>query len=141
MIDTMEGRELATADIPGSFLHTEYYKGDIHIKMEGAMVTLLEEINPEYYKAFIFTDKRGRKCMYAESKKAVYGTLKASLLFWGKLSKILEEMGYQRNEYDWCVMNKIIDNKQCTILCHFDDLNTSHVDPAVFSSVLADIDA
>ena len=49
-------------------------------------------------------------------------------------------MGHQINEYNWCVMNKIIDNKQCTILWHVDDLNTSHVDPAVFPSVLADID-
>ena len=61
------------------------------------MVTLLEDIDPEYYEDFIFTDKRGRKCMYAEAKKAIYGTLEAPLLFWGKLSKILEEMGYQRN--------------------------------------------
>ena len=50
-------------------------------------------------------------------------------------------MGYQRNEYDWCIMNKIIDNKQCTIIWHVDDLKTSNVDPAVVSSVLADIDA
>ena len=50
-------------------------------------------------------------------------------------------MGYQINEYDWCVMNKIIDNKQCTILWHVDDLKTSHVDPVVVSSFLADIDA
>ena len=79
--------------------------------------------------------------MYAEAKKAIYGTVEASLLFWAKLSKSLEEMGYQRNEYDWCVMENIIDNKQCTIIWHVDDLNTSHVEPAVFSSVLADIDA
>ena len=38
-------------------------------------------------------------------------------------------------------MNKIIDNKKCTILWHVDDLNTSHVEPAVVSGVLADIDA
>ena len=49
MIDVMEGREVATADIPGAFLQTDYDKGDIHIKLEGAMVTLLEEIDPEYY--------------------------------------------------------------------------------------------
>ena len=78
--------------------------------------------------------------MYAEAKKAIYGTLEASLLFWGKLSKSLEEMVYQRNEYGWCVMNKIIDNKQCAIIWHVDDLNKSYVDPAVVSSVLADID-
>ena len=78
--------------------------------------------------------------MYAESNKAIYGTIEASLPFWEKLSKILEEMGYQRNEYDWCVTNNIIDNKKCTILCHVDDLNTSHVDPAVVSSVISEID-
>ena len=53
------------------------------------MVTLLEEIDPEYYKDFIYTDKRGEKFMYAESKKYIYGTLEASLLFWVKLSKSL----------------------------------------------------
>ena len=104
------------------------------------MVPLLEDIDLEYYKYFIYTYKLRRKCMYAESKKSIYGTLEVSLLFWVKLSKILEEMGYQRNEYEWCVMNKIIDDKQCTILWHFDDLNTSHVDPSVISSVLSDID-
>ena len=85
MIDTVEGREAATADIPGAFLHTNYYKGDIYIKLEGDMVTLIEDIDPEYYKYFIFTDKCGRKCMHAEANKAIYGTLEASLLFLGKL--------------------------------------------------------
>ena len=45
MIDAMEGRELATADIPGAFLQNDYDKGNIHIKLEGAMITLLEEID------------------------------------------------------------------------------------------------
>ena len=38
-------------------------------------------------------------------------------------------------------MNKIFGNKQCTILWNFDYLKTSHVDPAVVFSVIADIDA
>ena len=57
MIDATEGQEVATADIPGAFLQTEYYKGDIHIKLEGAIVALLEEIDLEYNKDFIYTDK------------------------------------------------------------------------------------
>ena len=81
MIDAMDGREVATTGIPGAFLQTYYDKGDIHIKLEGAIVTQLEEIDPEYYKDYIFTYKRGRNCMYAEAKKAIYGTLEASLLF------------------------------------------------------------
>ena len=79
--------------------------------------------------------------MYAESKKDIYGTLEASLIFGGKLSKRLEEIGYKRNEYNWRVMNNIIENKKCNIIWHVDDLKTSHVDPPVFSRVLADIDA
>ena len=79
--------------------------------------------------------------MYTEYKEAIYGTLEASLLFWEKPSKILEEIGYQRNEYYWCIMNKIINNKQRTILWHVDELNTPHVEPTVISSVLAEIDA
>ena len=54
MIDTMEGREVATADIPGSLLQTDYDKGDIHIKLEGAMVNLIEDIYLWYYKYFIY---------------------------------------------------------------------------------------
>ena len=50
-------------------------------------------------------------------------------------------MGYQINEYDWCVMNKIIDGNQCTILWNVDDLKSSHFNPAVIYSVLSDIDA
>ena len=38
-------------------------------------------------------------------------------------------------------MNRIIDNKKWTILWHVDNLKTSHVDPAVVSSGIADIDA
>ena len=64
MIDAMESREVATADIPGAILQTNYDKGDIHIQLEGAMFTLLEDIDLEYYGYFIYTDKRVRKCMY-----------------------------------------------------------------------------
>ena len=111
MIDTMEVREVATANIPGAFLQTNCDKGYIHIKLEGAIFTRLEEIDPENYKYFIYTYKSRSKCMYSEANKVIYGTLEASPLFWSKLSKILEEMGYQRNEYDWCVMKNIVDKK------------------------------
>ena len=37
-------------------------------------------------------------------------------------------------------MNKIIDDKKCTILYHIDEIKISHVDPAVISSVLDEMD-
>ena len=71
----MDGQELATADIQGDFMQTDYDKWDIHIKLEGDMLNLIEEIDPKYYEYFIYIDKCERKCMYAESNKAIYGTL------------------------------------------------------------------
>ena len=38
-------------------------------------------------------------------------------------------------------MNNTIDNKQCTLIWHIDNMKISHVDPVFISSVLADIDA
>ena len=92
MIAAMEGQEVANTDIRGAFLQTDYEKGDIQIKLEGAIVTLLEDIDPKYYKYFIYTYKHRRKCMYAESKKAIYGTLEASLLFWENFQKAKKKM-------------------------------------------------
>ena len=44
MIGATEVQDLATAVIPGAFLKTDYDKGGIYIKMEGAMVYLLKYI-------------------------------------------------------------------------------------------------
>ena len=85
MIDAMEGQEVSTAEIPGAFLQNNYDKGYIHTKLKRDMVTLLKESDPEYYKYFIYSDKRWSKCMFTEANKDIYGTLEASLLFWAKL--------------------------------------------------------
>ena len=49
-------------------------------------------------------------------------------------------MGYQRNEHDWCITNKIVNGTKCTILWNVDDLNKSYVDSNIISGVIADID-
>ena len=51
------------------------------------MVALIEEIDPEYYKDFIYINIRGNKCMYEEPKEDIYGTLEASLLFCKNIPK------------------------------------------------------
>ena len=103
----MEGRDVAISNITGAFLQTDYDKGYIHINMQGAVLTLLEEIYPASYKYFIYIYSHRKNCIYTESEKAIYAILEASLLFWTQLSKILEDTVYQRNEYDLFVMKKI----------------------------------
>ena len=48
-------------------------------------------------------------------------------------------MGYQRKQYDWFIMNKIVNDKQCTRHWHVDDPKMSHVDTDIISNVLAEI--
>ena len=58
------------------------------------------------------------------------------------MDKTLQEtrkMGYQRNEYNFCVMNNDSKGKQCTILWHVNNLNILYVDSDILSSILAEI--
>jgi hypothetical protein len=106
--------------------------------VEGAMAELLLKIDSKLYWKYLVRDDK-KTVMYVELNKALYGTLDASLLFWKELTKTLEGWGYKWIPYDWCVMNKMVDDKQCTILWHINDLKISHVDPRVVDRVLEDI--
>jgi hypothetical protein len=138
VIDAEEHRDVATADIPGAFMQAEMDEL-VHMKLEGKMAELLVKIDPKLYRKYVQIEK-GKQILYVELKKALYGTLRAALLFWKKLSAVLQEWGFEINPYDFCVANKMIDGKQCTVLWHVDDLKISHVDPKVVSSVLEQLE-
>jgi hypothetical protein len=49
--------------------------------------------------------------------------MRASLLFYQKLRKEVEEYGFKINPYDPCVANKLTENgKQFTMIWHADNL-------------------
>jgi hypothetical protein len=91
------------------------------MKLEGVMAEVILKIDPQQYKQFI-TKENGNNVIYVILKKALYGTLQAALLFWQNLSKQLQKWGFEINPYDFCMANKIINGKQCTIMWHVDDL-------------------
>ena len=134
VIDAMEGRDVATVDIPNAFMQADM-DDMVHMKLEGKMAELLVKINPKLYRKYVQVEK-GKTVLYVELRKALYGTLKAALLFWRRLTGVLKEWGFEVNPYDSCVMNKTINGKQCTILWHVDDLKISHVDPNVVTGVI-----
>ena len=59
------------------------------------------------------------------------------LLFWRDLTSELKKWGFELNPYDTCVANKTINNKQCTILWHVNDLKISHVEEAVVKDMIS----
>ena len=134
VIDALEKRDIATVDIPGAFMQADMDEM-VHMRLEGAMAEMLVKLDPKMYWKYIQLEG-GKKVLYVELRKALYGTMRAALLFWKLLTSKLEAWGFKINPYDWCVANKTINGQQCTIIWHVDDLKISHAEPDVVTSVI-----
>ena len=127
VINALESWEVAVLDVPGTFMQADIDEL-VHVRFTGEMVSMLLHINNDMYKDYIVTEK-GKKVMYMELLKALYGTLHAAWLFWQKLSKqLIDGWGFTPNKYNDCVVNKTINGHQMTVVWHVDDLKVSHVD-------------
>jgi hypothetical protein len=95
------------------------------------------------YRKYVSLDKKGTKILYVKLQKALYGLMRASLLFYWKLQKELEAYGFEINPYDPCVVNKMTEaGKQLTVIWHVDNLMGSCEDDfelTKFSCYLAKI--
>jgi hypothetical protein len=134
-IDAKEKRTVITTDIPRAFLQTDVDEV-IHVRLQGPLATLLTKVDPKLYTKYLEHDKKGKPVLYVKLRKAIYDTLQAAMLFWKDLLAKLINWGYEINPYDWCVANKMIDGKQCTVLWHVDDLKISHSDPSVVEALI-----
>ena len=138
LVDTMEGHCIMTTHIPGAFMQADIDE-QLFIKLEGDSALLLIRKDPRYRKYMMYEKKKS--VIYAKLSKAVYGTLQATLLFWRELSQFLKDHGFTANPYDPCVVNKIINGKQCTVAWHVDDLKMSHVEQQVLEELLNALNA
>ena len=135
VIDAHERRDVMSTDIPNAFIQTkmpEIPKGKerVMMKITGALVDLLVDLNPELYGSKIVFEN-GRKVVYVVVLRAIYGMLEAAILWYKKFRKDLEEEGFSFNPYDPCVANKEVNSSQQTVVFHVDDLKSSHVDSKV----------
>ena len=137
MIDAKERRHVAVIDIPGAFMQSDTDE-DLLVKIQGKMAELLISIDPKLYEPCKCIE-RGKVTLYLQLNKALYGTLRAALLFWKDLTATLTAMGFVINAYDNCVANKIINGSQCTITWHVDDLKISHIDESVVDEIINNI--
>ena len=127
IIDALENREVAVLDVPGAFTQADIDEL-VRVRFTGEMVNMLLHIDHDKYKDYIVTERED-KVLYMELLKALYRTLRTARLFWEKLSKqLIDVWGFTPNKYDECVVNKIINGQQMTVVWHVDDLKVSHVD-------------
>ena len=132
VIDAKEGRDIMSSDVPNAFIQTpmDYKDGEpkVIMKLRGLTVEILLNKYPDIYKDYVI-EVNGKKVLYLEITKAIYGQLRASLLWYKKFRRDLESNDFLFNKYDPCVANKIIRGNQMTIRFHVDDVLSSHVDP------------
>ena len=136
VVDAWEGRKVTVLDVPGAFMQVDMDE-TVHVRFEGEMVDKLLEIDEHLYASYV-TEEKGKKVMYVELLKALYGTLQAARLFWEKLqAKLVNDWGFTPNRYDSCVVNKKVNGKQLTVAWHVDDLKVSHQDETALDEFIA----
>ena len=79
----MEGRNIAINDITSAFLHTYMVHSNfiVRVRLCGVLEDLLVKMDQSKI-VDKFVLEGGKKVMYAILKKALYGALIVSILFW-----------------------------------------------------------
>ena len=138
LLHAYENRKLATCDVTGAYLHADM-DDFIVVKIQGQIVNVLCAKNPSYEDFVVM--ENGKKTLYMQLLKALYGSIKSALLWNDIFTGTLVEMGFELNPYDNCVANKMINGKQCTIIWWVDDNCISHVPDSVLDMVIGKIEA
>ena len=113
LIDAWEERDVATADVVGAYLNA-YMEDFVIVKLVGDEVDIISNLNP-VYKEYV-TVKNGKKALYLQLIKALYGCIKSALLWYECFTNCLLDMDFKLNNHDQCVANKMIEGSQCTIV-------------------------
>jgi hypothetical protein len=111
-----EGRQLSTMDIGSAYLNC-----DIDVAVIMMLDTPLAKIVCEEWPAMKTSlDDKGRA--YVRLKKALYGCVQSSKLWYERLRIELQRIGYTVSPMDECVFNKMHGKYQSTLLVHVDDI-------------------
>ena len=134
VVDAYENRKIMSMDIPNAFIQTlmpETGEGEdrVIMKITGMLVDYMIELDPTYRDYVVY--ENGKRVVYVEILRAIYGMLQASLLWYRNLRGSLEEYGFVFNRYDPCIANKMVNGKQLTIRFHVDDVLASHMEQEV----------
>jgi hypothetical protein len=97
----LDDREVEVVDIPGAFMQADM-DAEPFVRLSGRLIDMLVGIDEEMYAGYV-TIENGRKVMYVELTKALFGTRRAA--------RLLVEWGFEINPYDTCIADKFVDGK------------------------------
>ena len=139
LIDAVEDRHVVVADITGSAYLNADMDDFVLIRLSGDDVDMMCNANLDYEK--FITKNNGRRTLFLQLKKALYGCVKSTLLWYRLFRDTLQNLGFTLNPYNPCVANANIKGSQCTIVWYIDDNKISHKDQAVVDDLIQRIEA
>lgn len=89
------------------------------MRLEGVTADIMVQITPDVHGPYLFKDDHSKSVLIIHHTKAIYECVKSFMLFWKLLTHVPKHEGFQPNLYNPCIMNKVINGKQCTTLFHF----------------------
>jgi hypothetical protein len=95
-------RKVRCYDMPSAFVNTDMDE-DILMVLKGELAEMMVQIASQVYRKYIMVDRKGTKILYVKLQKALYGLMRASLLFYLKLKKEFEAYGLEVNPYNPCM--------------------------------------
>jgi len=117
-IAAQERRHVVTADITGAFLNADISHQEILMELDPIMSAILLKIDPSYN-----SHLGPNGCIKVVLKKALYGCIESSKLWFDLLSATLMQAGFVRNAVEECVFNKTTSTgEQITVVIYVDDL-------------------
>ena len=138
LIDAVEDRHVAVADVTGAYLNADM-DDFVLIRLLGDDVDMMCNANPTY--AEFVTCEKGRKTLFLQLKKVLYGCVKSALLWYRLFCDTLQDLGFVLNPHDPCVVNAQMKGSQCTIVWYIDDNKISHKEQTVVNDIIQCIEA
>ena len=94
-IDAKEDRDVAIIDIPNAFVKTRIEDDNdiVIMRLRGKLAKLVAATAPEIYRTYVTINRNGETVLYVRALNAIYGIMKAALLFYIKFVKSLLSIG------------------------------------------------
>ncbi len=94
-----ERRVVQCYNVPSAFVNTDVDE-EVIMVLKGDLPEMMIQVALEVYRKYVAVDKKGTTILYVKLQKALYGLMRASLLFYRKLRKEFEAWGFTINPYN-----------------------------------------
>jgi hypothetical protein len=80
-------------NVEGAYLHADMDE-EVIMVFEGDMVDYMVQANPAKDAAYVHTTKSGKKLLFVELLKALYGCIKSALLWYNLFTSTLKDVAF-----------------------------------------------